>query len=136
MNETVNKAYQLAIEARKNSHSIYSKFAVGAALKVKDNEQIFTGCNVENSSFGATICAERTGLVKMVSEIGGNHALEFVVVVADTEDATPPCGLCLQQLSDFVDADTKVYLADLNSIKKEMKFTDAMPNIFVFKPEA
>ena len=132
MQEIVKESFELAKKARENSYSVYSKFAVGATIKVKGVDKLFTGCNVENSSFGGTICAERTALVKLVSELGGKPELEFVTVIADTESPTPPCGLCLQQLSDFVVDDTKVYLSNLDGIQKEIFFKEAMPFMFQF----
>ena len=132
--QQIQNGYEMAKQARQNSYSVYSHFAVGACLKVKNHEQVFTGCNVENSSFGATICAERTSLVKMVSELGGSQKIEWVVIVADTDTPTPPCGLCLQQLSDFVDAETQVYLGDLQALRLQIAFKDLIPYSFHFPP--
>jgi len=88
-----------AKEAKKNSYSPYSKFKVGAAL-ITENNKIYTGCNIENSSYGATICAERTALSKAVSD--GERHFKKIAIVSDLNDTTFPCGICLQALSEFM----------------------------------
>jgi cytidine deaminase len=88
----------IAIEAKKYSYSPYSKFKVGSALLCK-NGKVFTGANVENSSYSMTICAERTAIFKAVSE--GEKDFDTIVVAADSEELTPPCGACLQVIYEF-----------------------------------
>ena len=88
---------ELAVQARKRAYCPYSNFPVGAALLAKDG-RIFTGCNVENASFGLTVCAERVALLKAVSE----GAREFVAIaIACGEGSCPPCGACRQVLYEF-----------------------------------
>ena len=87
-----------AREARKGAHAPYSGFKVGASLKAKSGE-IVTGCNIENASFGLTMCAERIAVFKAISE--GLHDFEAVVVVADSKRVTAPCGPCRQILWEF-----------------------------------
>ena len=88
-----------AIEASENSHSPYSHFKVGAALKTKTGK-IYTGCNIENASFGLTICAERTAIFKAMSE--GERDFTAIAVFADTGDKLlSPCGACRQIISEF-----------------------------------
>ncbi len=92
-----------ACKAREHSYSPYSGFSVGAALLRKDGS-ILHGCNVENASYGGTICAERTAIVKSVSE--GNCEFEAIAVVGGDEvlrDFCPPCGMCLQVMAEFCD---------------------------------
>lgn len=132
--DIVQEAYNLAKETREKAYAKFSGFQVGAAIKVKGHDKLFTGCNVENSTYGLTICAERTGIVKMISELGGSPEIEFVVVIADTEEATPPCGLCLQSINEFASDDTKLYLSNLNGIIKELAFKEAFPMGFKFEP--
>ena len=91
------KLLEMAREATKNSFAPFSNFHVGAALLAKDG-QIFTGCNVENSSYGVTICAERTALVKAVSE--GVRDFAAIAVVSQEGEAWP-CGVCRQMLYEF-----------------------------------
>ena len=93
-NEVINKA----IEAMENAYAPYSKFKVGAALLTKSGK-IYTGCNIENSSYGASVCAERVAIFKAVSE--GEHDFELLVVATKTEEPSPPCGICRQVISEF-----------------------------------
>lgn len=96
----------LAKEAMKYAYSPYSKFKVGAAVLAKDG-RVFTGCNVENASYGATNCAERTAIFKAVSE--GYREFEAIAVVASSGDYASPCGICRQVLAEFM-PDGKVIL--------------------------
>ena len=96
----------LAKEAMKNAYVPYSKFQVGAALLAKDGT-VFKGCNIENASYGATNCAERTAIFKAVSE--GVKEFEKIAVVASSGDYASPCGICRQVLFEFM-PDGKVIL--------------------------
>lgn len=89
----------LAKQAMKNAYVPYSHFQVGAALLAKDG-QVFLGCNVENASYGAAICAERTAIVKAISE--GVREFEKIAVVASSDDYAAPCGICRQVLFEFM----------------------------------
>ena len=91
------KLYEMAKEATKNSFAPFSQFHVGAAL-LADDGRIFTGCNVENSSYGVTICAERTALVKAVSEGARNFT---AIAIASQKGEAWPCGVCRQMLYEF-----------------------------------
>lgn len=94
------KLVAAAKTARKRAHAPYSKYLVGAAV-LSDDGRIFGGCNVENATYGATICAERTAVVKMVSE--GAKRLVAVVVVTEGESPASPCGVCRQVLCEVAD---------------------------------
>ena len=104
----------LALEARKMSYSPYSGFSVGAALLCKDGS-VFTGCNIENSAFSPTNCAERTAFFKAVSE--GKRDFEKIAVVGDnsSEDIPlnfcPPCGVCRQVMKEFCSSDFEIIIA-------------------------
>ncbi len=87
-----------AINVKKNSYSPYSKLNVGAAILTKSGK-IYTGCNIENSSFSLTICAERTAIFKAISE--GCKKFSAIAVVSDSKDPIPPCGACRQVLFDL-----------------------------------
>ena len=115
---------QAAVAARKQSYSPYSKYAVGAAL-LADNGRFYTGCNVENSSYGLTICAERTAVVKMVSD--GVRKIEAIVVC--TENAGSPCGACRQVLAEFA-GDVPVWLVDANGNGRETTLYTLLPDHF------
>eukprot|EP00766_Chilomastix_caulleryi_P000694 gnl/Chilomastix_caulleri/1673.p1 GENE.gnl/Chilomastix_caulleri/1673~~gnl/Chilomastix_caulleri/1673.p1 ORF type:complete len:148 (+),score=9.48 gnl/Chilomastix_caulleri/1673:54-497(+) len=94
--EQVTSLLEKAIEASKNSYSPYSKYPVGAAL-ITDDGHIFTGCNVENASYGLSICAERNAICKMVSE--GFRTIKAIACV--TKDCGLPCGMCRQFINEF-----------------------------------
>ena len=96
MNKT--KLIVAAHKAKKNSYSPYSKFRVGAAL-LTSTGKIITGCNIENSSYSLTICAERTAIFKAVSE--GHKRFKAIVIASDSSSFIPPCGACRQVLSDL-----------------------------------
>lgn len=98
--ELRDQLLQMALAARRNAYAPYSKYQVGAALLASDG-RIFNGCNVENASYGATICAERTALVKAVSE-GARTFSACVVATADGQGS--PCGICRQVLFEFAPA--------------------------------
>ncbi len=123
--------FEKARVARENSYSPYSKFAVGSAIKFKGNDQIYSGCNIENGSFGGTICAERVAIYKGISELK-KQCIEAIMIVTSGKDGDYPCGLCLQTLSEFSDDETMVYLANPSEIKREFKFNDMMPYRFDF----
>lgn len=98
LDKLTHSLIKLAGEVRKNAYAPYSKFKVGAALLTK-KKKIYTGCNVENASFGLTVCAERVALFKALSEKEKEFAK--VVVVADSPIPVLPCGACLQVLKEF-----------------------------------
>ena len=125
----IQKAFDLAKQARLNAHAPYSKFLVGAAIKPNNSTTLYTGCNVENASFGGTICAERTAITKMVSEVG-SQTLEYVVVVTDSDPLAGPCGMCLQVISEFSDKNTKIHLFNLEGLHKEYSFSEMLPLSF------
>lgn len=92
------KLVKQAIDAKKKSHSPYSKFRVGAAL-LSTTGKVFTGCNIENSSFSLTMCAERTALFKAYSD--GARKFKAIAIVSDSPEFVPPCGACRQVLVDL-----------------------------------
>lgn len=96
--QDVQQLIECAIEARQQSYSPYSNFAVGAALLCEDGT-IYKGCNIENASYGLTNCAERTAIFKAISE--GHRKFKALAVVADTERPCAPCGACRQVMKEF-----------------------------------
>ena len=96
---TKEKLMAYAREAAEFSYAPYSKFQVGAALLTEEGE-VFTGCNVENASYGATICAERTALFKAVSE--GKRNFSEIAIAAKDGSSAYPCGVCLQVMNEFM----------------------------------
>ncbi len=96
-----------AFEGRKNAYAPYSNFKVGAAVLTEDGK-IYTGCNIENASYGATNCAERTAIFKAISE--GHKTIEAIAIVGVINDYTYPCGICRQVISEFASDNTKIIL--------------------------
>lgn len=109
--------------ARENAVARFSGFKVGAALQTPDGT-IITGCNVENATYGLTVCAERVAMFKALSE--GHREFVAVAVVADTQDPTPPCGACRQILWEFA-GDIEVFLANLTDHKGTFRMKDLLP---------
>ena len=112
-----------ARRAREHAMAAFSKFKVGAALETTDGV-IITGCNIENATYGLTLCAERVAMFKALSE--GHRAFTRVAVVADTADPTPPCGACRQILWEF-GGDLEVLLANLTEPKGQFRLRDLLP---------
>jgi cytidine deaminase len=112
--------------AREKAHAPYSKFKVGAALETADG-RVFTGCNIENATYGLTLCAERVAMFKAMSE--GYREFTRIAVVADTEDPTPPCGPCRQILWEF-GGDLEVLLANLEDEKGRVHLHELLPMPF------
>jgi len=134
MEKIIIKAYEDAKTALNNAYTPYSGFNVGAALVTADGERVYKGCNVENASYGATICAERTALLSAVAaegiseeQMGNRSKFSFLIVVAETEDPTPPCAQCLQVLSEFCNADFPIYLANKREILRKVTFSELLP---------
>jgi cytidine deaminase len=109
--------------AREHAVAEFSGFKVGAALETADG-RVITGCNVENASYGLTICAERVAIFKALSE--GHRAFTRLVVVADTDSPTPPCGACRQIIWEFC-GDIPVTLANLNTVTQTLQMKDLLP---------
>ncbi len=126
----VKRLLEMARKARENAYAPYSDFKVGAALLTESGE-IFTGCNVENSSYGLSVCAERVALFKAVSE--GYRKFKALAVVADTERPVPPCGACRQVLWEFGDID--IIMSNLKGDVKVMKLSELLPEGFHFGGE-
>lgn len=116
-----------AREARCLAYAPYSNFAVGAVVESRTGE-LFTGCNVENASYGLTLCAERVALVKALST--GARDLVRVVVIADTDRPIPPCGACRQMIHELMGPDSVVVLANLTGERIVMTASELLPAAF------
>ncbi len=115
-----------ARQARRRARADYSGFKVGAALETADGT-IITGCNIENATYGLTMCAERVAMFKALSE--GHSGFRRIAVVADTEDPTPPCGSCRQILWEFA-GDIEVILANLRQEAARHRMSELLPAAF------
>lgn len=127
--KTLQDALEAAVDARKNAWSPYSRFAVGAALKIKGKDVLVPGCNVENASFGGTICAERAAVVAAIS-LYGKVEFEYVLVVTDTNPPAMPCAFCRGVLSEFCGPELVVHLANPDGIKKTVTLGELLPYPF------
>jgi cytidine deaminase len=115
-----------ARQARENAHAPYSNFRVGAALRGTSG-RIFGGCNVENATYGLTICAERVAIFKAISE--GERGFSAIAVVTDTETLTPPCGACRQLIWEFC-GDIPVGMSNLAGKIEVIQMRDLFPRPF------
>ncbi len=129
ISKAVEAAYKAALKTRNHSHSPYSRFKVGAAVQVKGQADAITGCNVENASYGATICAERNAIFSAVAT-HGKIKPEFVVVVTGEAEATVPCALCLQVLAEFAGDKMAIYLGNEKGIQKSYTLNELLPQPF------
>jgi homotetrameric cytidine deaminase len=120
-----------ARQAALHSYSPYSGFRVGAALKLTTGE-VVTGTNVENVSYGLTICAERSALVRAVAQFGPQIRIEAVAVANLNDAASPPCGACRQVLAEFSRPDTLVAFPSAEGMRT-MRFADLLPLGFDMK---
>lgn len=124
MDPIEKKLWEAAKKARENSYSPYSNYRVGAAILC--GKRIYSGTNVENSSYGATICAERSAVAQAISE--GEKSIDAVLVV--TEKPASPCGICRQVLSEFCQDDTPVWLSSGSEIADLYRFDELHPRGF------
>ena len=122
----VKKLIEKAKQVREMAYAPYSSFKVGAALET-DTGKIYTGCNVENASYAATCCAERTALANAIAE--GERKFRRIAIVADTEGPCPPCGICRQVLYEFAPG-IEVIMANTRGETLVQTLDDLMPHAF------
>lgn len=125
--EQKRKLIEASRSALNAAYSPYSKIRVGSAVLTNDG-QIFSGCNVENASYGATICAERTAIFKAISE--GAKSIKGVVVMTESRKPWAPCGLCRQVILEFASAKTPVILANTKGKQKLLTVGELCPHSF------
>jgi cytidine deaminase len=126
MKEDSKKLVEIAKQARAKASAPFSNFKVGAVLVGKTGE-IFTGCNIENASYGLTMCAERVAIFKAISE--GAQNFQKIIVVADTDELTPPCGACRQIIWEFC-GDIEIILANLHGKTETFQMKKLFPRAF------
>lgn len=115
-----------ALAVRDRAHAPFSGFRVGAAIE-DETGRVFTGCNIENATYGLTVCAERVAVFKAISDGAGK--LRRIAVVADTDTLTPPCGACRQILWEFC-GDAELILANLGGKQESLSLKDIFPRPF------
>ncbi len=126
MSDSDNQLIETAKAARLQSLAPFSNFLVGAALQTKAGK-VYTGCNIESASYGLTVCAERVAIWKALSE--GEREFTDLVVVADTEALTPPCGTCRQIIWEFA-KHARIVLVNLRGRREEVSIKDLLPRAF------
>lgn len=133
--DSLDAVFKRARSARELAHVPYSGFRVGAALQLADRGEIISGCNVENASYGATVCAERIAVFTAVASVGTERirgdgiksGVSCLVVVTDATPPAVPCALCLQVLQEFCPASLPIHLADLTGIRRSFTLGDLLP---------
>ncbi|HMI52972.1 MAG TPA: cytidine deaminase [Candidatus Saccharimonadales bacterium] len=117
---------EAAKQVRENAHAPFSNFRVGAAVRASSG-RIFGGCNVENSTYGLTLCAERVAIFKALSE--GERGFDAIAIVTDADTLTPPCGACRQIIWEFC-GDIPVTLSNLKDKSETLQMRDLLPRPF------
>lgn len=125
---TERELVERAIGAKENAYVPYSHFRVGAAL-ITENGNVYTGANIENISYGATNCAERTAVFKAVSE--GERKIESIAIASDMDDYIFPCGICRQVLAEFAGSHMKIICSNKKGDYKVYSFENLLPNAFI-----
>lgn len=128
----MKKLIEEATLARENASAPFSKFKVGAALRTRDGK-VYRGCNVENSTYGLTVCAERVALLSAIA--AGERRFDAIAVVTQSEEPSSPCGSCRQLLWEYC-GDIDIALANLAGQRVDYKLSVLFPRPFNFLPEA
>ena len=126
MKHTEQELIDAAADVRERAYAPYSNFKVGAAVET-ENGDIYTGCNVESASYGLTVCAERVAIWKGISR--GVTKFGRIAVVVDTEELTPPCGVCRQIIWEFC-GDVPVILSNLHGKSETIQMSELLPRAF------
>lgn len=128
----MDKLIEAAQEAHKQAYVPYSHFAVGAAV-LTDDGKVFQGCNIENGSYGMTICAERVAMFKAIYE--GYHHFKAIAVTGDTHEPISPCGACRQVMTEFMLPEDQVILTNLQGDVKKFTVAEILPYSFSLKDD-
>lgn len=124
---TDKELVKIALDARERAYTPYSGFRVGAAL-LTDTGKVYTGVNIENISYGATNCAERTAIFKAVSE--GEKKFTIIAIASDSNEFTFPCGICRQVIKEFTGKDTRILCSNNAGEYTELTMKDLLPYAF------
>ncbi len=129
--ENVENLVISARNARENAYAPYSGFRVGAAVMCNSGK-VYTGCNVENASYGLSMCAERVAIYKAVSD--GEKHIEAIAIVTDTDEPASPCGACLQIIAEFSQgSDPEIITSNLNLEYETKRLSDYLPKPFYLR---
>lgn len=133
-NEKARKLIWDAKEAMKNAYTPYGEFPVGAAVLCRDGF-VARGCNIENVSFGLTICAERVAVLAAAASgwVRPTKPIRAIAVVAEKQDFIVPCGACLQVIAEFADKETVVITTNSHGFIKQQLLSELLPQVFVLK---
>ena len=123
----IKELVKISIEARKKAYVPYSNFTVGAAVEMEDGS-VYTGCNIENASYGAANCAERTAIFKAVSE--GHTTIKKIAVVGDMSAFTSPCGICRQVIAEFASDDIEIIIVKNEDEYQVKTLEEILPGAF------
>lgn len=122
--EYIERLLKAAKEARERAYAPYSDFFVGAAVLGRSGK-IYSGCNVENMSYGLTICAERNAIFNMVSQ--GEREIAAILIIGNTKKMLPPCGACRQVIAEFSGQDTVIYMCNKKGERQEATVAELLP---------
>lgn len=131
MNQIITKMIAEAVKVLPNAYAPYSKFLVACCV-CSDTDVLYTGVNVENSSYGLTCCAETSAICKMVT--AGEQRIKSVVVLAGNNLLCSPCGACRQRIHEFATPDTQIHLCDKDSVLRTLTLDELLPLAFDFNP--
>lgn len=130
-NELIQTLLEKATSTRLKAYTPYSHFPVGACIRTESGE-LFSGCNIENASFGLSLCAEGSAIANMITA-QGKQTITDILVIADSDEPCTPCGACRQRLMEFANEHTNIYLYNLKGEHEDTKLTKLLPGHFSFQ---
>lgn len=123
----MNTLFEQAKKAQQNAYSPYSKVKVGAAV-LTENGTIHSGCNIENSSYGGSTCAEQVAILSAISQ--GHRQIQKICIITDASPPWPPCGICRQMMAEFMDENAVLELANPNGVQSVHTLKEFLPHAF------
>ena len=131
MTDLISRMIKEAHSVLSNAYAPYSKYQVASSL-CTENGNLYKGVNVENASFGLTLCAEASAICNMVS--AGENKIKSMVILNGLDTLCAPCGACRQRIIEFADENTMIYLCNANTVIKSLTINELLPYAFRFKP--
>lgn len=132
MNKMTKLMIEKAYSALNNAYAPYSKFTVASCI-CTDKNNLYTGINIENSSYGLTVCAEACAICHMI--VAGEKTIKSMVILAGTNLLCPPCGACRQRIHEFSSPDTQIHLCNKDTILQSLTINELLPLAFDFNPQ-